>query len=135
MPVDRLQIGGLHCSIQTLYSLICILVGPSIKVECNIGAGLVAFTDLDSLIAGVRKCLAEGVGSPIGDHSPVLKQIDPFCDGEGARRMGRYLYTYLEGINSGAARNGSLARAKADYQAQFGVDSVDEVMPGYKPTN
>ena len=49
--------------------------------------------------------------------------------------MGRYLYTYLEGINSGAGRNDSLARAKADYQAQFGVDSVDAVMPGYKPTN
>ena len=99
------------------------------------GAGLVAFTDLDSLIAGVRKCLAEGVGSSIGDHSPVLKQIDPFCDGEGARRMGRYLNTYMEGINSGAGRSESLARAKADYQAQFGVDSVDAVMPGYKPTN
>jgi len=99
------------------------------------GGGLVVFTDLESLMAGVRKCLAEGVGSPIGDHSPVLRQIDPFCDGEGARRMGRYLKVYLEAINSGAGRNESLARAKADYQAQFGVDSVDAVMPGCQPTN
>ena len=99
------------------------------------GGGLVAFTDLDSLMAGMRKCLAEGVGSSIGDHTPVIKQIDPFCDGGGARRMGRYLYTYMKGINSGAGRNESLARAKADYQAQFGVDNVEAVLPGYQPIN
>ena len=94
------------------------------------GGGLVVFTDLESLMAGVRKCLAEGVGSLIGDHTPVLKQIDPFCDGEGARRMGRYLKVYLEAINSGAGRNEALRRAKQDYQMEFGVDKVVSVNSG-----
>ena len=94
------------------------------------GDGLVVFMDLDSLMAALRRRLAEGESSPIGDHTPVLRQIDPFCDGEGARRMGRYLNVYLDAINSGAGRNEALKRAKHDYQMQFGVDKVVAVNSG-----
>ena len=85
------------------------------------------FTDLDSLMAALRKRLAEGESSPIGDHTAVLRQIDPFCDGAGAQRMGRYLTTYLDAINSGAGRDEALVRAKHDYQMQFGADKVESV--------
>ena len=91
------------------------------------GDGLVVFTDLDSLMAALRKRLAEGERSPIGDHTPVLRHIDPFCDGAGAPRMGRYLTTYLDAINSGAGRDEALVRAKHDYQMQFGADKVEAV--------
>lgn len=94
------------------------------------GDGLVVFMDLDSLMAALRRRLAEGESSPIGDHTPVLRQIDPFCDGEGARRMGRYLNVYLDAINSGAGRSEALKRAKHDYQMQFGVDKVVAVNSG-----
>ena len=99
------------------------------------GDGLVVFTDLDSLMAALRKRLAEGESSPIGDHTPVLRQIDPFCDGAGAQRMGRYLTTYLDAINSGAGRDEALLRAKHDYQMQFGADKVESVNSANSPVS
>ncbi len=78
-------------------------------------------------MAALRKRFAEGESFPIGDHTPVLRQIDPFCDGEGAQRMGRYLTTDLEFIASGAGRDEALIRAKHDEQMQFGADKVEAV--------
>ena len=94
------------------------------------GDGIVAFMDLDSLMTAVRIRLAKGAASVIGDHSPVLKQIDPFCDGAGARRMGRYLHNYITSINAGIGRDEALSRAKRDYQEQFGEDKVAALIPG-----
>ena len=93
------------------------------------GDGIVAFMDLDSLMTAVRTCLAKGAASVIGDHSPVLKQIDPFCDGVGAWRMGRYLHNYITSINAGTGRDEALSRAKRDYQEQFGEDKVTALSP------
>ena len=94
------------------------------------GDGIVAFMDLDSLMTAVRIRLADGAASVIGDHSPVLQQIDPFCDGAGARRMGRYLHNYITSINAGIGRDEALSRAKRDYQEQFGEDKVATLSPG-----
>ena len=94
------------------------------------GDGIVAFMDLDSLMTAVRIRLADGAASVIGDHSPVLQQIDPFCDGAGARRMGWYLHNYITSINAGIGRDEALSRAKRDYQEQFGEDKVATLSPG-----
>ena len=80
-------------------------------------------------MTAVRTCLAKGAASVIGDHSPVLKQIDPFCDGVGAWRMGRYLHNYITSINAGTGRDEALSRAKRDYQEQFGEDKVTALSP------
>ena len=94
------------------------------------GDGIVAFMDLDSLMTALRIRLAEGAASVIGDHSPVLKQIDPFCDGAGARRMGRYLHNYITSINAGTGRDEAFSSAKRYYQEQFGEDKVTALSPG-----
>ena len=88
------------------------------------GRNRVVFTDVDTLMNAINDFFAVRGPSDLGDHSPVLAEIDPTCDDLGSRRMGHYLRTYLDALTVGSSRETALARASADYRQQFGEDRV-----------
>lgn len=53
-----------------------------------------------------------------------LDELDPFQDGLGAQRVGRYLGTILEGFDRGLSREAALANAADEYTAKWGRDKV-----------
>lgn len=54
----------------------------------------------------------------------LLRDIDPFRDGQAGRRMGDYLRWYLEGLDHGLARDQALEEADELYMVKWGTDMV-----------
>jgi hypothetical protein len=67
---------------------------------------------------------ANGQDDSIGDCSDIFSLIDPFGDGKGAERMGKYLQWCLEGFDTGQRGDTVLEKANELYIRQWGEDKV-----------
>lgn len=100
---------GLHCDLSRKYD------DPLYQQ----GYGRVIFDDLDRFLEALDAHRA-GNRSELGDHRFVLPLIDPFQDGEGAKRVGMYLGWYYRVWTQGYGREEALAYATAQYEAHWG---------------
>jgi hypothetical protein len=99
------------------------LSGDRLNPFHALGAGAIAFADVDALMQAVRRRLAT-MNGPLGEHAAVLPAINPFGDSNGASRIGWFLRRYLEAIDGGLDRTAALEQAAAWYQREF-----DAVVP------
>lgn len=94
------------------------------------GRDRVVFDTIEGVMAAVRFHRASGGGlAQMADHRPILRQLDPFGDGDGHTRVGRYLKMYLDGIDAGLPASEALGRATAAYAAQHGAMRVSSLQP------
>ena len=85
----------------------------------------IVFDNLQRLMEVLRQHRCAPAAWPfLGDHSPVMWEIDPFQDGKAAQRMGMYINWFMEAIIKGASREEALKRANANYASSFGIDKV-----------
>lgn len=94
----------------------------------QLGVGRVVFPDWQMLWEGLERHRQDGQSVPgFGDWTPVLEDIDPFRDGQAARRMGTYLQWLLKGFAEGKTRETVLADAAELYCSRWGSDKVHPV--------
>ena len=60
----------------------------------------------------------------IGDWSSIINDLDPFRDGNAAKRMGNYLHWLIQGFEKGLDRDAVMANAAEKYRKQWGNDKV-----------
>lgn len=83
------------------------------------------FDDLDRMIDAMKKYKENPhSNSELGDWTPYLNELDPFCDGKGGERMGTYMRWLLEAFDSGKNRNEAMEYANKLYSEKWGSDKV-----------
>ena len=60
----------------------------------------------------------------LGDHSDILDNIDPFRDGKAGERIGNYIYTFLEKLDSGFEKNKAIEWCNDQYAENWGNDKI-----------
>lgn len=84
------------------------------------GKGSVVFDDWPSLRAAVERYRASPHAQPgFGDWTPGLDDLDPFRDGQAARRLGRYIGWVYAALKDGAAPDAAVAAASERYARQW----------------
>ncbi|MBL8491960.1 MAG: hypothetical protein JNM82_14355, partial [Rhodocyclaceae bacterium] len=100
---------------------------------CRLGRGQGVFGDLGALWHTWRESRIHPDAVPgFADWSPILKELDPFRDGQAARRMGTFLKWLIEGFAVGHDRERVLADAADRYRKQWGEDKVATVNPAFR---
>lgn len=82
------------------------------------------FEDKESMIAAIKKFAAVGPAVSIGDCSDILSFLEPFDDGQGAKRMGDYLDGCLESFDAALNWQMALEKANERYSRQYGSDKI-----------
>ena len=95
----------------------------------NGGKGRLVFDDLKELLTAIRRYRAEELPD-LGDHSPILDEIDPFRDGKAGERIGTYTRWLLDKLNAGWARNEAINWANGRYAEKWGADKVISMTNG-----
>lgn len=104
--------------------------GWSMSPLCRLGVGRVVFNDWNALW-NTWNDNRTGLGAVSGfaDWSPILDEIDPFRDGQAAKRMGTFLKWMIEGFSAGQSREAVLAQAAERYRQAWGEDKIASVRP------
>lgn len=85
----------------------------------------VVFDDANRLIEAIGRYMRNPADEPhLGDHGPILTQLDPFRDGHAGRRVGEYVSRLLEAFDAGLSREAALASANERYAGAWGADKV-----------
>jgi hypothetical protein len=85
----------------------------------------VMFTELEQLRQAVEQFFVSGgAQGSVGDLSTMLSHLDPFRDGQAARRIGMFVRWFLEACEQGLTREVALRAAVETYQQQWGSDKV-----------
>jgi hypothetical protein len=89
------------------------------------GREKVVFDDERKLIEAITRYMHDPAGEPdLGDHSPILAELDPFRDGQAGRRVGEYMRWLLDAFDAGLDRDGAIAFANERYAGAWGSDKV-----------
>ena len=89
------------------------------------GFNQVIFNDLDKMIESLKRYKNDPSSNPnLGNWSKHLDEIDPFRDGKGGERIGKYLFWLQDGFEKGLERNDSIARANELYANKWGEDKI-----------
>ncbi len=75
------------------------------------------------MIAAIRK-FVRNKNDRLGDCSDLILKIDPYSDGLGSERVGRYLNVCLEGFDQGLNREDILEKANEQYVTKWGKDKI-----------
>jgi hypothetical protein len=89
----------------------------------NNGLNKRIFEDKQSMVAAIKK-FAGGSDDSIGDCSDIKPEIDPFGDGNGAKRMGDYLAWCQQGFDTGLEWKEILGKANERYTQQWGTGRI-----------
>ena len=88
------------------------------------------FSDADILYERIQAWREDPDSVPgFADHSPVLDSIDPFRDGLGPERLGRFLSVFLEELGHGKPRAEALSEAAQRYADEVGDAFVHVNIP------
>jgi len=91
----------------------------------------IVFDDLDRLIAAIRRYSHDPSAEPgLGDHTPVLNQLDPYRDGMAGERVGTYIRWLLEAVDAGCDRDGAVQQANRKYAELWGADKIIRLVKG-----
>lgn len=89
----------------------------------NIGLNRRIFEDGPTLIEAVKK-FADGNDDFIGDCSDIAREIDPFRDSLGPKRIGEYLQWCLAGIDNGMTPREIIHTTGQRYTKIYGKDKL-----------
>ena len=85
----------------------------------------VIFSDWDDAIYAAKEFLNSSDNkNRIGNWENILNEMDPFCDGKGALRMGSYLSYLKEGYELGMSKEHVLERSSEKYSKKWGSDKI-----------
>lgn len=85
----------------------------------------VIFNNLNQIIEILRKHRKDPQHYKfLGDHSPILSEIDSFQDGKAAQRLGSYLRWFLEHIAITSDQKASFEYANNCYSTNFGIKNI-----------
>ena len=96
---------------------------PDHPYYANGGKNRLVFNDLRELMIAIRRYRA-GEIPDLGDHNPILDEIDPFRDGMAGERIGTYIRWYLDKMNAGCDRDDAINWSNDQYAAKWGNDKV-----------
>lgn len=90
------------------------------------GLGNFVFTDATELWDAITRKRSDPDGQiRLGDYGPYLAAIDPFLDGEGSARIGRFIRCLMDGFEHGGDREAVLAEAASRYARDVGKEYVE----------
>jgi hypothetical protein len=91
----------------------------------SLGPNRCIFHDLEALKKEVLKYVANPKSNPyLGDVTPILNQLDSFCDRDASRRIAEFVEWYMEGLSLGLNRDESTLSATKKYAEKWGKDKV-----------
>jgi hypothetical protein len=91
----------------------------------SLGPNRCIFYDLGTLKQEVLKYTANPKSNPhLGDVSPILHQLDSFCDSGASRRIAEYVEWYMKGLARGLGRDEATRSATRKYAEKWGKDKV-----------
>jgi len=135
-PSDASRCADLSVGLYLASAAIEAAIGGHRAVHCDLsrlrqhpfyawGYRKVVFDDLEELVAAIQRYKHRPEDEPgLGDHTPVIDQLDPFRDGKAGARIGTYLRWLLEAFDDGLDRDGAVARAHERYAARWGADKI-----------
>ena len=83
------------------------------------------FDNTDRLIAALKRYIENPSNEEeLGDWSPFIDQVEPFRDGGGGERIGRYMNCLLEAISDGEKISEAIIYANRLYRTRWGDDKV-----------
>jgi len=101
----------------------------------RLGKGQVVFTNWEELWEACTQHWATPGGIPgFGDWSYMLDELDPFRDGQAAKRMGTYIKWLIEGFQAGHDRDRTMADAAEKYCGIWGSDKITSINSGNSST-
>ena len=119
---------GMEAALAGVPTLLMDIEGWHVSPLSQLGEGRVVFKDWASVWDACKDHFFREGGIPgFGDWSPQLDQMDPFRDGQAAKRMGKYLEWLLEGFKVGKDRKAVMADAADRYAQAWGADKIFEV--------
>jgi hypothetical protein len=91
----------------------------------SLGPDRCVFYDLKSVRQAILMYSANPKSNPhLGDASPILQQLDSFCDRGASRRIAEYVEWYMEGLGLGYDRDEATLSATKKYAEKWGKDKV-----------
>lgn len=81
-------------------------------------------TNIDMINALESLARHSGNHDYIGDHSGWLDSLDPYRDGGGGVRAGRFIMSFLDFVDSGLDGDTALKKAAEKFSEQWGLDKV-----------
>jgi hypothetical protein len=95
--------------------------------------GEVVFDDLEQLMAALRRYKADPASEPaLGDHSPVIDELDPFRDGHAGERVGAYIRWLVDAFDAGPDRDSAIGLANEKYATLWGADKIIRLEKGHR---
>ena len=87
------------------------------------------FNDLDSIMEAITThkqhvIAGDVLPSLIGDHSAIVKQLDPFQDGKATDRIADYLSYLIQGYDHGYSKDLVIESANKKFVSKWGEDKV-----------
>jgi len=89
----------------------------------NNGLNRRIFHDSKSMLAALKR-YTDGKDLSVGDCSELVPFVDPYYDGKGAERIGKYLLWCQEGFDLGKERSQVIISANRRYIQKWGRDKV-----------
>lgn len=119
---------GMEAALAGVRTLLLDREGWPVSPLYRLGVGRVVFRDWQGLWEACLDHWRSPEGVPqLGDWSPMLSELDPFCDGRAAERMGTYIRWLMEGFKAGLNRETVMADAAERYCTRWGSDKVTQV--------
>ena len=146
LPSDASSCGDLTVGFFISSAAIEAAIGGYRAVHCDLsklhyhpfyewGYEKIVFDDLDRLMAAIRRYKDNPNSEPaLGDHSPVIEQLDPYRDGQAGERVGRYLHWLLEAFDKGQGRDSTIREVNVRYTSKWGLNKILYLQDGQTPT-
>ncbi len=124
---------ALECSLQGLPTLLIDREGAPASKLNDLPKGKVVFKNWSDTIDSIMEHFNHPKGIPgFGDWSNVITDLDPFRDGNAAKRMGTYLLGLNSGFEKGLDRDKVLADAAEKYANEWGADKLFKLVKQIK---
>ncbi|MCG3204389.1 MAG: hypothetical protein KCHDKBKB_01104 [Elusimicrobia bacterium] len=119
---------GVEAALAGVPTLLMDLEGWRVSPLYDLGEGRVVFRDWEQAWPLIKEYLSDKKTLPgFGDWTAFLPELDPFRDGQAAKRMGTYLDWLIQGFKEGKARSDVMAAAAERYVKQWGQDKIVEI--------
>ena len=116
---------ALECALAGLPTLLIDREGCPESKLYELPEGKVIFKDWPSAIDAVMENFNKPGGiHDFGDWSTIINELDPFRDGNAAKRIGNYLHWLIQGFEEELDRESVMENAAEKYRKQWGNEMV-----------
>ena len=116
---------ALEASLAGVPTLLIDTEGIRIHPLYSLGFGRVVFDNWDTLKAAIEQYRSSADAYPeLGDWSLMLRDFDPFQDGQATLRMRHYLHWVCEAFKKGASKETALKTAAEKFSQRWGQEHI-----------